>query len=203
MVKDLLDLQDNEKPIQTQVLQAIRIQQEEQVNLYLGHVIIVALDAGFISSKLIVERCPWIRPSVAKELIAKLEREGLIKETESPYHDINESRLKIALEDIRKRNLVTSSTLEKEIPDDMSVNQIATNALVKQLIPKAIECIIDTGFASASFLQRRLRVEYSTARAIIDQLERLKIISPNEPGKPREVMITYDEWLRVKNESMT
>ncbi|MCD8048057.1 MAG: DNA translocase FtsK [Clostridia bacterium] len=59
-----------------------------------------------------------------------------------------------------------------------------------ELLPKAVEIVVEAQQASASLLQRRLKVGYSRAGRLIDQLEARGIIGPHEGAKPRAVLIT-------------
>ena len=62
------------------------------------------------------------------------------------------------------------------------------------LIDKAIELVKTSGKASASMLQRRLRIGYPRAAHLIDELEELGVVGPSQGGgKEREVLITNDE----------
>ena len=58
-----------------------------------------------------------------------------------------------------------------------------------ELLPQAQEVVMQAGKASASLLQRRLRVGYARAARILDILEARGIIGPGEGAKPREVLI--------------
>ena len=64
-----------------------------------------------------------------------------------------------------------------------------------ELIDKAIEVILEYQTASTSFLQRKLSVGYSRGARIIDELEQMGIIGPQEGSKPRKILITKNEWL--------
>lgn len=66
-----------------------------------------------------------------------------------------------------------------------------------ELLAKAIEIAVDTGKISASHLQRRLKVGFSRAARIIDQMEERGIVSPPDGSKPREVLITKEEFLEM------
>ncbi len=66
-----------------------------------------------------------------------------------------------------------------------------------ELLPKAIEIAVDTGKISASHLQRRLKVGFSRAARIIDQMEERGIVSPPDGSKPREVLITKEEFMEM------
>lgn len=57
------------------------------------------------------------------------------------------------------------------------------------LYEKAIELVATTGQASASFIQRRLRVGYPRAARMIEMMEEDQIIGPASGGKPREVLV--------------
>ncbi len=62
-----------------------------------------------------------------------------------------------------------------------------------ELLPQAKEVILQAGKASASFLQRRLRIGYARAARILDLLEEEGFIGPGEGAKPREVLATPAE----------
>ena len=64
---------------------------------------------------------------------------------------------------------------------------------------EAIECVIKTGQATTSFIQRRFKVGYARAGKIIDQMEEGGIVSGYQGSKPREILITLEEWNRLKN----
>ena len=64
---------------------------------------------------------------------------------------------------------------------------------------EAIKCVIDAGQASTSLLQRRLSVGYARAGRMIDDMERMGIIGPHQGSKPRDVLMTYNEWLERRN----
>lgn len=63
-----------------------------------------------------------------------------------------------------------------------------------ELLPQAIEIIIDCGQASVSMLQRRLKVGYARAARLIDQMEARGIVGGFEGSKPRQVLITKEEF---------
>ncbi len=57
------------------------------------------------------------------------------------------------------------------------------------LYEKAIQLVATTGQASASFIQRRLRVGYPRAARMIEMMEEDQIVGPSSGGKPREVLV--------------
>lgn len=62
----------------------------------------------------------------------------------------------------------------------------------------AVDLVVDSGQASVSMIQRRFRVGYSRAARIIDQMELQGLIGRFEGSKPREVLVTYDQWQALK-----
>jgi len=69
------------------------------------------------------------------------------------------------------------------------------------MLPAAIEHVVNTGRASTSDLQRRLRLGYARAGRIMDILEDRGIVGPSNGSKPREVLITRDMWIEMKMRS--
>ena len=67
-----------------------------------------------------------------------------------------------------------------------------------EMLPQAIEAVVEAGMASTSMLQRRLRLGYARAGRVIDQLEKKGIIGPYEGSKPRQVLITRQQWLEMR-----
>ena len=65
------------------------------------------------------------------------------------------------------------------------------------MMPDAVKCVVEAGQASTSFLQRRLRLGYARAGRLIDQMEQKGIIGPPDGSKPRQVLITYQQWLEM------
>ena len=63
------------------------------------------------------------------------------------------------------------------------------------MINEAIKCVVEAGQASTSLLQRRLRLGYARAGRLIDELEQLGVVGPHEGSKPRQVLMTYQQWL--------
>lgn len=71
------------------------------------------------------------------------------------------------------------------------------------MLPAAVEVVIEAGLASVSLLQRRLKLGYSRAARIVDEMESLNIVGPYEGSKPRKVLITMQQWQerQMRNES--
>ena len=63
------------------------------------------------------------------------------------------------------------------------------------MIDEAIKCVVEAGQASTSLLQRRLRLGYARAGRLIDEMEQLGVVGPHEGSKPRQVLMTYAQWM--------
>jgi len=62
----------------------------------------------------------------------------------------------------------------------------------------AVEVAVENGQISTSMLQRKLKLGYARAARIIDQMHERGIVGPFEGSKPRQVLITAEEWLERK-----
>lgn len=67
------------------------------------------------------------------------------------------------------------------------------------VLKKAINCVMQEGFASTALIQRKLKLGYASAARTIDQLEELGIISPYEGAKPRKILMSKNEILSILN----
>ena len=67
-----------------------------------------------------------------------------------------------------------------------------------ELLPQAVDVIFDTKQASVSMLQRRLKLGYARAARLVDQMEELGIVGPFEGSKPRQVLITKQQWQEMQ-----
>jgi S-DNA-T family DNA segregation ATPase FtsK/SpoIIIE len=65
------------------------------------------------------------------------------------------------------------------------------------LLEDAARIVVESGTASVSMIQRRLRVGYTRAGRLIDMLERRGVISGYEGSKPRQVLVDHAELARV------
>ncbi len=67
-----------------------------------------------------------------------------------------------------------------------------------ELYDKAVETVIQSGQASASHLQRRLKLGYARAARIIDQMENEGIIGPSEGSKAREILVDRKAYFKER-----
>ena len=62
-----------------------------------------------------------------------------------------------------------------------------------------VEAILEVGQASVSMLQRRLKLGYARAARLMDQIEAKGIVGPSEGAKPRQILITKDQWRQMQS----
>ncbi len=119
------------------------------------------------------------------------EREAVInfvKERSTAQYSAN------ILEEI-ERNAEKDSKKEKEEPAKPAEN----DGEVDELFNAAVEVILEVKQASVSMLQRRLKLGYSRAARLVDQMEERGIVGPFEGSKPRQLLITPEQWEVMKN----
>ena len=68
-----------------------------------------------------------------------------------------------------------------------------------EMLPAAVDIILETGQASVSMLQRRLKLGYARAARIVDEMEEKGIVGPFQGSKPRSILITKEQWEARKN----
>jgi len=92
-----------------------------------------------------------------------------------------------------KGNAAYDDNIIEEINnEDTSVNNDPGDN--DELLPKAIELVIDAGQASVSLIQRKFKVGYARAARIVDQMEARGIVGGFEGSKPRQILITKQQW---------
>lgn len=72
-----------------------------------------------------------------------------------------------------------------------------------ELLHEAREIVVNMGKASASLLQRKMRVGYARAASILDQLEEAGIVGPANGSKPREILITKRQLESLDDEQIS
>lgn len=98
------------------------------------------------------------------------------------------------LEEI-ERNAEKDNKKEKEERVEVS----EADGEVDELFNSAVEAILEAKQASVSMLQRRLKLGYSRAARLVDQMEERGIVGPFEGSKPRQLLITKEQWDMMKN----
>ena len=68
-----------------------------------------------------------------------------------------------------------------------------------EMLPAAVDVILETGQASVSMLQRRLKLGYARAARIVDEMEEKGIVGPFQGSKPRAILVTKEQWEFMKS----
>ena len=68
-----------------------------------------------------------------------------------------------------------------------------------EMLPAAVDVILETGQASVSMLQRRLKLGYARAARIVDEMEEKGIVGPFQGSKPRSILVTKEQWEAMKS----
>lgn len=89
------------------------------------------------------------------------------------------------MEEIEKNAVIESAKTSSD------TDNLASDPMMEQ----AIKCVVEAGQASTSLLQRRLRLGYARAGRLIDEMEQMGIVGPHEGSKPRQVLMSYQQWL--------
>jgi S-DNA-T family DNA segregation ATPase FtsK/SpoIIIE len=102
------------------------------------------------------------------------------------------------LEEIEKKAAQTGSG---KVTPEPEANADETDG--DEMLPAAIDVILETGQASVSMLQRRLKLGYARAARIVDEMEERGIVGPFVGSKPRQILITKEQWASMKTGSST
>ncbi len=72
-----------------------------------------------------------------------------------------------------------------------------------EMLPQAVEVILETKQASVSLLQRRLKLGYARAARIMDEMEEKGVVGPSMGSKPRQILVTKEEWEQMRTGQTT
>ena len=100
------------------------------------------------------------------------------------------------LEDIEKKAMQTGSKKPASVSDPDPTDEEMEG---DEMLPAAVDVILETGQASVSMLQRRLKLGYARAARIVDEMEEKGIVGPFQGSKPRAILITKEQWAARKN----
>lgn len=108
--------------------------------------------------------------------------------SDTEVHDVI-NFVKSQVEETEYAENVMDSIERANIPDAEKGNR----DLEDELLPEAIELVVQAQQASVSMLQRRFRIGYNRAARIIDMMEDRQIIGPADGSRPRNVLISEEE----------
>lgn len=118
------------------------------------------------------------------------------KEVENVVMFIKNQEQSVYDDDVMKeidRQAANTGTKKKET----SSTDDGEDGPADEMLPKAIEAVIEAQSASTTLLQRKLKLGYARAARIIDELETRGIIGPYEGAKPRKVLVSKQQWYEM------
>ncbi len=107
---------------------------------------------------------------------------------------VSDNEVKRVIDFIKQQRIEQrANNITKEIE-----NKPIQNKKVDEFLERAAQLVVIEGQASVSFLQRKLRIGYARAARLIDDLEERGIVGSYEGSKPRKVLITEEEFEKMK-----
>lgn len=114
---------------------------------------------------------------------------------------ITDEEVERVVEFVKANNNVNKDLEEKITKEIQQKKEVSSTNDMDELFIPAIKYVLDDEQASISFLQRKLKIGYSRAARIVDQLEEHGIIGPHEGSKPRKLLMTKEEIEDMLGES--
>jgi len=94
------------------------------------------------------------------------------------------------MEEIEKKAAQAVNKQQSDEKPDANANELDGD----EMLPDAVNVILETGQASVSMLQRRLKLGYARAARIVDEMEEKGIVGPFVGSKPRAILVTKEQW---------
>ena len=86
------------------------------------------------------------------------------------------------------------TSLPVSSPNAMSKNVVSVDGADHDVIfTEAVKLVQDSGKASASLLQRRLKLGYARAARVLDEMEQAGLIGPTNGAKPRDILMPHNK----------
>ncbi len=98
------------------------------------------------------------------------------------------------MDEIERKAAQTGSSKSAAADPEPSAEELEGD----EMLPQAVEVILETKQASVSMLQRRLKLGYARAARIVDEMEEKGIVGPYQGSKPRTILITKEQWEAMK-----
>lgn len=99
-----------------------------------------------------------------------------------------------------KMNNTVNNKIESKIEKAIEDKKTNISSETDELFKDAVNLVLEDEQASISYLQRKLRIGYSRAGRIVDQMEEFGIIGPHEGSKPRKLLMTKEEVQKLLEE---
>lgn len=149
--------------------------------------------------------------------ISKEEVQNICEHWKQEIHDVRDTQSSSAQEEIEEQTAPEDAETEQTEPQEEQTSadappgtgqQIDLDKLVEQddrddKFEEAVDIVVRTDRGSVSLLQRKLKIGYTRAARIIDQMEEAGIVGPHRGSKARKVLITEEEWQERKNEGLS
>jgi len=104
---------------------------------------------------------------------------------------VSEQEMQQLLEFVRQEQPEYREDLDVQVPTEEAEPEL------DELFPRAVEVVVQAHSASASLLQRRMRVGYSRAARLIEQMEQKGYVGPQDGSRPREVRLSTVDYERL------
>ena len=119
------------------------------------------------------------------------------KEVENVVTHIKKQAQSVYDDDVMKEIDKNAANTGAKKKDTTTSEGDGSDGPADEMLPKAIEAVIEAQSASTTLLQRKLKLGYARAARIVDELEERGIIGPYEGAKPRKVLITKQQWYEM------
>ncbi|HET9481447.1 MAG TPA: DNA translocase FtsK [Candidatus Polarisedimenticolia bacterium] len=90
---------------------------------------------------------------------------------------------------------------DETVTRDLTKERAGYEAEGDDMFPDAVRCVLETGVASTSHLQRRLRLGYARAARLVDMMEARGIVGPPDGSKQREILVQRDFLERMNQQA--
>lgn len=101
----------------------------------------------------------------------------------------------LVMEEVERQTEMVASAQDSKSPGNSDSGDIDTS---DERLEDAIDFVVESGTCSTSSLQRRLKLGYGRAARLVDIMEEMGIVGPLEGSKPRQVLMTKQEWAERK-----
>ena len=98
------------------------------------------------------------------------------------------------MDEIERKAAQTGSTKAAVSDPEPNAEEIEGD----EMLPQAVDVILETGQASVSMLQRRLKLGYARAARIVDEMEDKGIVGAFQGSKPRAILVTKEQWAAMR-----
>ncbi|MBQ6089304.1 MAG: DNA translocase FtsK [Firmicutes bacterium] len=117
---------------------------------------------------------------------------------------VSDREVNAVIDYVKKQNIVSNNEKQMEILERLERSDVngsngkEQDSNSDELLMDSIECVIDSGKASVSLLQRRFRIGYNRAARIVDIMEDMGVVGPQDGSSPRKVLMTREEFEELK-----